>query len=336
LQAFYQERYTRSYFLGCSLGGRQGIKSAEKFPADFDGIIAGAPAVDFNNLVSWRARFYTITVPRTSPNFIPVMAWKTWIHDEVLRQCDGIDHVEDGIIEDPALCKFDPSTLLCGHSGSSNCLNQEQVNQVKTIFSDYKYPNGQLIYPAMEPGSEINAVDRLYAGAPFPYSDDWFKYVVFNNPGWNASTFDTAAAQAAESLNPGDIRTYPSSLSDFERRGGKLLMYHGQQDHQISAFNTNRFYENLRGARSYASMDEWVRFFRVSGMFHCNSGPGAWVLGQGGNAAQSGIAYDAQHNVLSALVNWVENKIAPEFIQGTKFINDTAAQGVDFTRRHCR
>jgi feruloyl esterase len=286
--------------------------------------------------VSWRARFYTITGPSTGPNFIPVTAWKTWIHDEVLRQCDTIDKVKDGIIEDPALCKFDPSTLLCGGRNTTNCLNQNQVQQINTIFSDYRFPTGELIFPAMQPGSEINSVDRLYAGAPFPYSDDWFKYVVYNDPLWNASTFDFEDVRASESLNPGDIRTYPSKLPNFERRGGKLLMYHGQQDHQISSFNTNRFYENLRGDRSYASMDEWTRFFRVSGMFHCNSGPGAWVLGQGGNAAQNGISYDKQHNVLKSIVDWVEKGAAPEYIEGTKFVNDTVSLGVDFTRRHCK
>ncbi|KAJ4364946.1 hypothetical protein N0V83_008562 [Neocucurbitaria cava] len=332
----YDEKYTKSYYLGCSLGGRQGIKSAEKFPSDFDGIVAGAPGVDFNNLVSWRAWFYTITGSKTGPDFIPTTAWKTWIHDEVLRQCDTIDKVKDGIIEDPALCKFNPTTLLCSRNSTTNCLNQNQVQQLKTIFSDYRYPDGHLIFPAMQPGSEINAVDRLYAGAPFSYSDDWFKYVIYRNPLWNASTFGFEATRIADYLNPGDIRTYPSELPKFERRGGKLLMYHGQQDNQITAFNANRFYEHLRGRRSYNSMGKWTRFFRVSGMFHCNTGPGAWVLGQGGNAAQDGIAYDRQHNVLKAMVDWVEKGVAPEAIEGTKFMNDTVSLGVDFTRRHCK
>lgn len=335
-QKLYDQSHTKSYFLGCSLGGRQGIKSAEKFPADFDGIVAGAPGVDFNDLVSWRARFYTITGSNTSPDFIPATAWKTWINQEVLRQCDTIDKVKDGIIEDPALCKFDPLKLLCGRNTTANCLNQNQVKQIKTIFSDYRYPNGQLIYPAMQPGSEVNAVDRLYAGAPFAYSEDWFKYVVFRDPLWDASTYNFQAARAAERLNPGDIRTYPSELPKFERRGGKLLIYHGQQDNQITTFNTNRFYENLRGRRSYASMDEWTRYFRVSGMFHCNSGPGAWVLGQGGNAAQNGIEFNKERNVLRAIVDWVEKGVAPDFIEGTKFVNDTVSLGVDLTRRHCK
>jgi feruloyl esterase len=172
VKQFYQKQHKKSYYLGCSLGGRQGIKSAEKFPEDFDGIVIGAPAVDFNNLISWRASFYPITGAIGSANFIPSTAWKTWIHDAVLKQCDSIDGALDGIIEDPSLCHFDPAKLLCSsHTNGTNCLNPAQVQMVKQVFSPFKYPNGALIYPAMQPGSEINAVDKLYAGKPFSYSD---------------------------------------------------------------------------------------------------------------------------------------------------------------------
>ncbi|KAJ4399482.1 hypothetical protein N0V91_009408 [Didymella pomorum] len=332
----YGKTHSKSYYLGCSLGGRQGIKSAEKFPNDFDGIVAGAPGVDFNDLVSWRARFFTITGAIGSANFVSATAWKTWIHDEVLKQCDTIDKAKDGIIEDPTLCKFDPSTLRCTGDSTTNCLNDAQVSQLQTIFSDYKYPNGQLIYPAMQPGSEIGAVDRLYAGAPFAYSADWFKYVVYSDPSWDPSTFNFSDARAAEKLNPGDIRTYPTSLPAFERRGGKILTYHGQQDNQITSFNTIRWYNDLKGPRSTSAMDEWIRFFRVSGMNHCNGGPGAWVLGQGGNAAAAGVPFERENNVLKAMVDWVEQGVAPSYIEGTKFVNDTVSLGVDFKRRHCK
>lgn len=333
---FYGKPHSKSYYLGCSLGGRQGIKSAELFPDDFDGIVAGAPGVDFNNLISWRARFFTITGAVNSTNFIPAAAWKTWIHDEVLRQCDTIDGAKDGIIEDPSLCNFDPSTLLCSKpSAIISCLNAQQVTQLKTIFSPYRFRNGNLIFPAMQPGSEVFAVERLYAGAPFAYSEDWFKYVVYSNPSWNASTFNLTDTRAAARLNPGNIRTYPTQLQRFEKRGGKLLTYHGQQDNQITSFNTARWYDDLKGKRSPAAMDEWIRFFRVSGMNHCSGGPGAWVLGQGGNAAAAGVPFERHRNVLSAVVEWVERGVAPEYVEGTKFFNDTVAQGVEFTRRHC-
>jgi feruloyl esterase len=332
----YGKAHSKSYYLGCSLGGRQGIKSAEKFPGDFDGIVAGAPGVDFNDLISWRARFFTITGAIGSANFIPATTWKTWIHDEVLRQCDTIDKAKDGIIEDPTLCKFDPSTLRCTGGSTTKCLNDSQVEQLKTIFSDYKYPDGKLIFPAMQPGSEVGAVDRLYAGAPFPYSADWFKYVVYSDPSWDPSTFNYSDARAAEKLNPGDIRTYPNSLPGFERRGGKILTFHGQQDNQITSFNTIRWYNHLKGRRSTQAMDEWIRFFRISGMNHCSGGPGAWVLGQGGNAAAAGVPFERESNVLKAMVDWVEQGAAPSYIEGTKFVNDTVSLGVDFKRRHCK
>jgi feruloyl esterase len=200
-KSFYGKPHSKSYYLGCSLGGRQGIKSASMFPTDFDGIVAGAPGVDFNNLISWRARFFTITGAANSTNFIPAAAWKTWIHDEVLRQCDALDGLKDGIIEDPSLCNFDPSTLLCPKVNTTNCLNDEQVTQLNKIFTPYHFPNtGALIFPAMQPGSELSAPDRLYAGAPFAYSADWFKYVVYSNPSWDASSFNTADARAAAQL----------------------------------------------------------------------------------------------------------------------------------------
>ncbi|KAH7095454.1 Tannase/feruloyl esterase [Paraphoma chrysanthemicola] len=336
VEAFYEKPHTNSYYLGCSLGGRQGIDNADKFPEDFDGIVAGAPGVDFNNLVSWRARFFTVTGAINSSDFIPATAWKTWIHDEVLKQCDAVDGAEDGIIEDPALCAFDPSTLRCEGDESTNCLNNKQVEQLRTIFSDYRYPDGELIFPAMQPGSEVGAVDRLYAGAPFAYSVDWFKYVIYNNPAWDAATYDFADARTSESSNPGNIRTYPASLPGFESRGGKILMYHGQQDNQITTYNTNRFYEHIKGSRTYEQIDEWMRYFRISGMNHCNSGPGAWVLGQAGNAASAGVPFEAPGNVLRAMVDWVEKGVAPEYVEGTKFVNDTVSLGVNFKRRHCR
>jgi feruloyl esterase len=170
---FYNRDYDKSYFLGCSLGGRQGIDSADKFPDDFDGIVAGSPALDFNNLISWRARFFTITGSNSvnSSNFITPSIWISLIHEEVLRQCDGLDGVIDGIVEDPTRCNFCPETLLCTNGTSKNCLTSIQVDMVREIFSPFYDTHGNLIYPAMQPGSEVLAVQKLYAGNPFSYSE---------------------------------------------------------------------------------------------------------------------------------------------------------------------
>lgn len=166
---FYNKPHAQSYFLGCSQGGRQGIASAEKFPTDFDGIIAGAPALDFNNLISWRASFLPRTGALGSKNFIGADLWAGLIHDEVLRQCDGLDGVLDGILEDPGACHFDAGTLRCElETGTDQrCLTPKQVGIVESMFRPLTYADGEVVYPGMQPGSERRAIDRLYAGKPF-------------------------------------------------------------------------------------------------------------------------------------------------------------------------
>jgi feruloyl esterase len=148
-----------------------GVKAAEMFPQDFDGIVAGAPAVNFNNMTSWRASFYDKTGPSSSASFISANVWSGLIHNEVLRQCDTMDGVEDGIIENPTLCNFRPETLICASGNATDdCLSVAQVEIVREVFSPLYGSSGELAFPAMQPGSEVLAVQKLYAGTPFPYS----------------------------------------------------------------------------------------------------------------------------------------------------------------------
>ncbi|KAI0011245.1 feruloyl esterase B [Xylariaceae sp. FL0662B] len=337
---FYGESVQKSYFLGCSLGGRQGINSADLFPEDFDGIVAGSPAVDFNSLYSWRASFITTTGSANSENFISADTWKTTIHEEVLRQCDEIDGVIDGIIEDPTLCHFQPEMLLCRSENESaqKCLSESQVHEISAIFSDYLWPNGSFLYPGMQPGSEVQAADGLYAGKAYQPSVDWFKFAILQDPSWDPVTYTLEDALVATQKNPGGIRTWPSSLDAFASHGGKILTFHGQQDQQITSYNSIRFYDYLASGTAYNSeqMDKFYRLFRIPGMNHCSGGRGAWVIGQGGNAASTGIPFDETHNVLAALIDWVENGEAPDTIVGTKFVDDDVREGVEYNHRHCR
>ncbi|KAI1268204.1 tannase and feruloyl esterase [Xylariaceae sp. FL1019] len=337
---FYRSNLGKSYYIGCSLGGRQGIGSAEMFPEDFDGIVAGAPAVDFNDLYSWRASFYTVTGAVESPNFISPDTWKTMIHDEILRQCDLIDGVADGIIEDPALCHWDPDGLSCDSSSrnATECLSSYQIDIVKTIFSSYLWPDGTTLYSRMNPGSEILAADGLYSGKPYSPSADWFRFVVLENPSWNPATYSKQDAILAAQRNPANIKTWPSRLDSFQHRGGKIISYHGQQDQQISSLNSLRFWKQLvDGMHGDAGrLGEFYRLFRIPGMNHCSGGPGAWTIGQGGSETAYAIPFDGLHNVLAAVVDWVEKDKAPEHLIGTKFTNDSVAAGIMYQHRHCR
>jgi hypothetical protein len=137
----------------------------------------------------------------------------------------------------------------------------------------------------------------------------------------------------ADAQNPFDIRTFPRALPEFKRRGGKMISYHGGQDNQITMFNTERFWDRM--AEEDSHLHDYYRFFRVSGMFHCNGGPGAWAFGQGGGAPAAGIPFHLEQNVLAAIVAWVEEGRAPQSLTGTKYVNDTVALGVDFQRNHC-
>ncbi|KAM5349904.1 hypothetical protein ACJ41O_006409 [Fusarium nematophilum] len=333
IKEFYGRKPENSYFIGCSLGGRMGIKAVEVFPDDYDGIVAGCPAVDFSNLQGQRAMFYPITGPVGSPNFIDAGTWTGLIHAEVLRQCDHLDGVVDGIIEIPNRCFFNPWTLLCQWNKTDDCLNFAQVMQLQEIYAPYRYPDGKLIFPRMNPGNEEQAVSKLLAGEPFSYSQDWFRFVVLNNPEWDAIDYNTDLVRCADKLNPFNIRTYPQTLPAFKKRGGKIISYHGGQDNQITQFNTERFWDHMASADH--DLHDYFRFFRVSGMFHCNTGPGAWTFGQGGGAPANGIPFEPQQNVLAAIVAWVEKAEAPETLRGTKFIDDRDSNGIDFQRDHC-
>lgn len=336
-EAFYGSAPRKSYYLGCSGGGRQGLHAAEAFPTDFDGILIGAPASNFNNMTSWRASFLGKTGAKNSSNFISADIWKGLIHEEILRQCDTIDGVNDGIIENPALCDFRAEVLLCGNSAlnQTSCLSRPQVEIVTAIFSPLYGSSGELVWPAMQPGSEVLACAGLYSGTPWPYSLDWFRYVVYNNPSWDDSTFNVSDITAAAALNPFNVSTFPTDLTPFTSapHDGKMLIYHGQQDQQISSFATSRLMDHLSLCTPRTVLDDSVRAFQISGMGHCSGGPGAWMIGQtsGGN-----LGFDPESNVLAALVAWVEDGKKPDTVAGTKFVNDARGGLVERRRRHCR
>ncbi|KAF2787152.1 tannase and feruloyl esterase [Melanomma pulvis-pyrius CBS 109.77] len=334
-ETFYGSCHKKSYYLGCSTGGRQGFKSAQDFPGDFDGIVAGAPAFAFNNLTSWSGHFYTLTGPSDSPTFVPTSLW-TVVHQDILAQCDALDGYADGIIEDPSLCHYTSANLLCTPaSNSSTCLTPAQSATVDAIFSPLYAADGSLVYPRMQPGSEILASRIIYTGQPFPYTADWFRYAIYNDPTWNPATLNTTDYANAARINPSNIETWNGDLSKVKQRGAKILHYHGLMDGIISSDNSPRYYEHVSKTMGLGpeELDDFYRFFRISGTGHCSGGDGASVIGQNINSVES---VEPERNVLMAMVNWVENGVAPEAVIGAKWINGTKSAGIEYERAHCK
>lgn len=341
VNSYYSNDYSYSYYLGCSTGGRQGLKSAQEFPNDFDGIIAGSSAADFNNLeYATGQKILTTGTDESDPRFLTFPQWEL-VHQANLDQCDeALDGVADGIIEDPTLCMPTFDSITCENSDDENCLTQTQLNTVNTIFSPILSPDGnELIFPRMQPGSEIDAwkLGQL-SGSVQAIVQDWFRYAVLNNDTWDPLDLTYDDLQTANSLDAanGYVSSFNTDLFDLQASGSKLLMYHGMADPSISGLLAQRYYISVANTMGlgYEELDDFFRFFRISGQAHCSiggvSGEGAWEIGQ------SGPGSTGEGNVIDSLVDWVENGNAPQTILGTKFNDDTESEGIQMVRPHCR
>ncbi|KAI5122859.1 hypothetical protein M0805_003152 [Coniferiporia weirii] len=339
VETYYGRPSHHAYYLGCSTGGRQGVYSAMHHPEDFDGILAGAPAVNFNHLVGWTAiltKYVGAPYGKASPSFIPQALWDV-ISKEVLRQCDALDGVVDGIVSEPDACEFRPEELMCVVDGNkSDCLTITQVEALRNVFSPLYGLDGKLVFPRFDPGS---AIAPYFSGKPFPYADEWMKYVVHNDPNYKYSAIGLADIALADKLDPGQISTFSGNFSTFRARGGKLISFHGRSDEIIPSGNSKVLYNRVSRTLglSAASLDEFYRLFLVPGMAHCSGGPGAVRFGQSSNSVpmtpveeqDEGETVREADNILVALVNWVEHGHAPDTITGV-------SEDRRSTRVHCR
>jgi feruloyl esterase len=251
VEAYYGRPHSKSYYMGCSTGGRQGTQAALKFPADFDGILAGAPATDFNHLVHWTnmlAQYIGAPASESSPAFIPPRLWKT-VEAEVMRQCDGIDGVLDGIITEPDACDFRPEVLLCPPDATLDdaCLTRPQVEALRKIYSPLYGIDNQLLYPRFDPGAIAMPRDLFSGDIPerskvhtslcdmlsehrLTRTQDWLQYAVLNDTEFDFSEYGLEHVVLMDEINPGGVATFEGDLSAFRDRGGKFLTYHGRID----------------------------------------------------------------------------------------------------------
>ena len=271
--AFYGRAPTRSYWNGCSTGGRQGLMEALRYPADYDGIIAGAP-VNYRTHQMTAELWVAHAVHSNEAGYIPPAKYPA-IHRAALDACDANDGLRDGLIDDPRACTFDPKVLQCKEADLSSCLTAAQVDAARRIYSPAIAPSTkQEIFPALQPGGELGW-DALAGPRPIPEAVEFFQYVVFKDPSWDFKTlsFDNAAELADQAA--GDVlNVIDPNLKPFFDRGGKLLFYHGWNDQFVSPVNSINYYTSLLDAPATKGRDDSVRLFMMPGTHHCRGGDG--------------------------------------------------------------
>ena len=315
IAAFYGVAPKFSYFVGCSSGGRQAFMEAQRFPNDYDGIVAGAPTNNWTNMMFGRIWVAQATL-NDPASYIPPAKYAV-IHKAALEACDAVDGVKDGVIGDPTRCRFDPTVLECKDADGPDCLTAAQVAAARKIYDVPKNPRtGQEIFPGMEPGSEL--VWATLAGGPKPIAlaDDHFKYVVFQDPNWDFKTlnFDTDVLKA-EKADLGILSATNPDLKAFTSHGGKLIHYHGWTDQQVQPRNSINYYNSVAKTLGGAgkTMDSY-RLFMAPGMNHCGGGDGP-----------------NSFDMLGTLEQWVEKGKAPDRIIASHSTNGK----IDRTRPLC-
>jgi feruloyl esterase len=336
VKAFYGKDPRHSYFGGCSNGGRQALMEAQRFPEDYDGILAGAPANFWTHLLTKAlADAQATTLDAASyipPSELPAIA------RAVNAACDAQDGVPDGIVNDPRKCRFDPGAMLCKEGDSGKCLTAAQVTALKKLYEGPNDAKGQKIFPGYLPGAEEGPggwETWITGSAPgksllFAFSGGYFSNMVYGKADWNYKDASVDQAEKAADETAQFLNATEPNLVAFKARGGKLILYHGWNDPAISALNTINYYNEVINRMSGQETEAFVRLYMVPGVQHCGGGPGPDSFGQGGAGAK-----DAQHNVELALEQWVEKGIAPNAIVATKYESGDPAKGVKMTRPLC-
>jgi feruloyl esterase len=329
VKAFYGSDARQSYFVGCSTGGQQALVEAQRFPDDYDGIIAGAPGNNRTHLVAAFVWSYRATRFDQS-SYLP--------HDKLLllnknvleacgTQAGGLP--TDGFLADPRQCHYDPVNLKCTDPGTTSCLTDAQVQAARSLYAGPSNPNTHmLIYPGWPRGSEgVPGNWVIFEGDLFVPGYQWqsirepafvglFKWVFGANWDWRTFNFDTDMANVDGQLAP-IVNAMNADLAAFQKRGGKLLLYHGWADAVVAAQDTINYYNRvvaLQGG-SLSQTQKFARLFLAPGMAHCSGGPGPSIFNGAGNP---GAPFDPQHDILMALDRWVSTGVAPTRIIATR------------------
>lgn len=305
---FYGREPARSYFLGCSGGGRQALKEMQNYPEDYDGVVAGAPG-PYMPLQSVRMLWFSLEQQRFPAGALTDADWSLY-EQRVHLACDRNDGLRDVVIENPARCRFDTKQLLCRSGQTSGCLTAPKLAMLDRIVAPLPDEQGRPMDGGLFPGV------RTRPGPPSPLLRAMWADGVYNNPNWDPMTFQRSADLAAANRTMPDLRADRTAIRPFIMRGGKTIIYQGWQDPSTNAGPTLRYYGALaRDNGGAVRLSEAVRLFMVPGMYHCRGGPGADLFGGSGDETATG---DPDSDVLWALVNWVEKGTPPVALQARK------------------
>ena len=307
VNGFFGSAPKLAYFSGCSTGGRQAVTAAQRYPGDFDGIVAGAPASHTSTQAFGQIWFYQALADPASAMPREKLAL---LHEAVIAACDQLDGARDGVLENPLACTFDPQVLACKQGGdAASCLTQAQVDGVRRIYAGPSNPRtGRHIFAGLERGSELG-----WNPVPVGYAVDYFKHIVFKDPAWDPRTlnFDSDVERASKGANLVFDAT-DADLSQFTRRGGKLIMYQGWGEPGIPPGNLVKYFAEIQQKTSGAK--DSVRVFMVPGMGHCGGGNGTSTF-----------------DMVSALDGWRASGQPPEQVNASR-VRDGK---VDRTRPLC-
>jgi feruloyl esterase len=304
IAAYYGGPAKQAYFHGCSDGGREALMEAQRFPGDYDAIIAGAPASPWTRLMSafmWNDR--TLAAAPIPNAKLPLL------QNAALAQCDKLDGVADGVMEDPRLCRFDPGVLECKAGDADDCLTASQLAAARAIYRGPITRAGKPLFPGFPAGGEAipNGWDMWISGPNAQhgrFATEFFRWMVFADAAWDPKSFAIERdLKIAQTRQGGDLDADNPDLSAFKARGGKLILYHGWGDAAIPPQNTIDYYSAVRAKT--AGADDFVRLFMAPGMSHCLMGPGP-----------------NSFDVLGAIDAWKTTGVAPETLTATKFDND--------------
>ncbi|KAL1651603.1 hypothetical protein SLS61_005265 [Didymella pomorum] len=322
-EAYYDKPISKSYWVGCSTGGRQGLMMAQRYPDAYDGILAQAPAVNW-------------------AEFIPTMFWPQWIMQHIgyyprqceldaitaaaTSACDELDGLKDNVIGLSGLCDFDPNTVVGQQYACSNVtgtISKEAAYIAKTTWEGATNAEGKLQWPGVAPGAPLSGIANTTCdtsgsctGAPFTISTDWHRLFIqkdasfdpynYTQAGWDAAFH--ASVQQYTSI----IGTNDPDLSAFRKTGGKMITWHGMADQLIPFNGTVHYYSRVLSLNANAT--DFYRFYSAPGVGHCRGGLGA-----------------APTDPLAQLVSWVEDGEAPKTLTANRTV-----KGADWKQELCQ